>query len=146
MKVFFLLLLLWGAHCSYAQNKVKWVLDFDSEREYIQVRGEIEDGWHLYSVKTNPNAGPIPVQIKSKKSKYVRTKKGFIEKYDALKVFDANFDSDVYIFEKNYLAEQKIKLKKETFLEVTVTYMICNDEMCLPPIDELLSIKLNINE
>ena len=146
MKVFFLLLLLWGAHCSYAQNKVKWVLDFDSEREYIQVRGEIEDGWHLYSVKTNPNAGPIPVQIKSKKSKYVRTKKGFIEKYDALKVFDANFDSDVYIFEKNYLAEQKIKLKKETFLEVTVTYMICNDEMCLPPIDEILSIKLNINE
>ena len=146
MKVFFLLLLLWGAHCSYAQNKVKWVLDFDSEREYIQVRGEIEDGWHLYSVKTNPNAGPIPVQIKSKKSKYVRTTKGFIEKYDALKVFDANFDSDVYIFEKNYLAEQKIKLKKETFLEVTVTYMICNDEMCLPPIDELLSIKLNINE
>ena len=135
-----------GAHHSFTQNKVKWVLDFDSERDYLQVKGDIEEGWHLYSIKTDPNAGPIPVQIKSKKSKYFRSKGGFIEKFDAIKIFDANFDSDVYIFEKNYLAEQKIKLKKETFIEVRVTYMICNDEMCLPPIDELLSIKLNLNE
>ena len=146
MKIFCLVLLLWGAHCSYAQNKVKWVLDFDSERKCLQVKGEIDDGWHLYSLKTDPNAGPIPVQIQSKKSKCFRTKGGFIEKNDAIKVFDANFDSDVYIFDKNYLAEQKIKLKKETLLEVTVTYMICNDQMCLPPIDKLLSIKLNLNE
>ena len=147
MKVFFLLLLLFGGvHDSFAQNKVKWVLDFDSKQDCLQIKGDIEEGWHLYSIKTDPNAGPIPVQIKTKKSKYFRTKNGFVEKYDAIKVFDANFDSDVYIFDKNYLAEQKIKLKKETLLEVTVTYMICNDQMCLPPIDKLLSIKLNLNE
>ena len=146
MKVYFLLLLLLGAHHSFAQNKVKWVLDFDSERDCLKVEGDIEEGWHLYSIKTDPNAGPIPVQIKSKKSKYFRSKSGFIEKYDARKVFDANFDSDVYIFEKNYLAEQQIKLKKNNSIVVTVTYMICNDERCLPPIDEELSIKLNTDD
>ena len=143
MKMFFLLLLLIGASYSFTQNKVEWVLDFDSERNCIQVKGDIEKGWHLYSIKTDPDAGPIPVQITSKSSKCSRSKRGFIEKYDAIKVFDANFDSDVYIFEENYLAEQHIKVKKNNSIVVTVTYMICNDKMCLPPIDKELSIKLN---
>ena len=60
--------------------------------------------------------------------------------------FDANFDSDVFIFEQNYLAEQQIKLKKNSSVNITVTYMICNDERCLPPIDEELSIKLIIDD
>ena len=121
-------------------------MDFDSERNCLQIKGDIEEGWHLYSIKTDLNAGPIPVKIKTKKSKYFRTKNDFVEKYDAIKVFDANFDSDVYIFEKKYFSEQKIKLKKEALAEVTVTYMVCNDQMCLPPIDKLLSLKLNVNE
>ena len=86
--------------------------------------------------------GPFPL----KKSKGFKIKKGFVEKYTAVKYFDANFDSDVFIFEQNYLAEQQLKLKKECSAIITVTYMICNDEMCLPPIDEELSIKLNIDD
>jgi thiol:disulfide interchange protein DsbD len=125
---------------------VKWVLDFDSKLDCLQVEGNIEEGWHLYSIKTDPNAGPIPVQIKSKKARGIKIVSEFVEKTAPAKIFDANFDSDVYIFEKKYFAEQKIKLKKETFVEVTVTYMICNDQMCLPPIDEILSIKLNVDE
>ncbi|MDA9161241.1 protein-disulfide reductase DsbD N-terminal domain-containing protein [Crocinitomicaceae bacterium] len=145
LKILLSLLLL-GVSTSYGQNKVKWGLDFDYNRNVLQLKGEIEEGWHLYSSMTPPEAGPIPVEIKTKKSKGFKIKKGFVEKYDAVKTFDANFDSDVFIFEENYLAEQQIKLKKNSLVNLTVTFMICNHERCLPPIDEELSIKLNTDD
>ena len=132
-----------GASICFGQNHVTWELGFDHERSIIQVKGEIEEGWHLYSSMTPREAGPIPVEIETKKSKGFRAKDQFVEKYDAVKYFDVNFDSDVFIFEQNYLAEQNIKLKKNCSANITVTYMVCNEEMCLPPIDEVLSIKLN---
>lgn len=145
LKILLSLLLL-GVSTSYGQNKVKWGLDFDYNRNVLQLKGEIEEGWHLYSSMTPPEAGPIPVEIKTKKSRGFRIKGRFVEKYDAVKTFDANFDSDVFIFEQNYLAEQQIKLKKNSLVNLTVTFMICNDERCLPPIDEILSIKLNSDD
>lgn len=145
LKILLSLLIL-GVNISFGQNKVKWVLDFDNNRSTLQLKGEIVQGWHLYSSMTPFDAGPIPVEIETKKSKGFRTKGEFVEKYDAVKYFDANFDSDVFIFEQNYLAEQQIKLKKNCAAIITVTYMICNDEMCLPPIDEELSIKLNTDD
>ena len=132
-----------GASICFGQNHVTWELGFDYERSIIQVKGEIEEGWHLYSSMTPIEAGPIPVEIETKKSKGFRAKDQFVEKYDAVKYFDVNFVSDVFIFEQNYLAEQNIKLKKNCSANITVTYMVCNEEMCLPPIDEVLSIKLN---
>ena len=145
LKVLLSLLLLVASN-SYGQNNVKWILDFDNNRKVLQLKGEIEQGWHLYSSMTPIEAGPIPVEIETKKSKGFKIKKGFVEKYTAVKYFDANFDSDVFIFEQNYLAEQQIKLKKNSSVNITVTYMICNDERCLPPIDEELSIKLNTDD
>ena len=145
LKILLSLLIL-GVNISFGQNKVKWVLDFDNNRSTLQLKGEIDQGWHLYSSMTPIEAGPIPVEIETKKSKGFKIKKGFVEKYTAVKYFDANFDSDVFIFEQNYLAEQQLKLKKECSAIITVTYMICNDEMCLPPIDEELSIKLNTDD
>jgi hypothetical protein len=145
LKIVFSLLIL-GVSTSYSQNKVKWKLDFDYNRNVLQLKGEIDHGWHLYSSLTPLEAGPIPVEIKTNKSKGFRTKGAFVEKYDAIKIFDANFDSDVFIFEQNYLAEQQIKLKKNSSVNITVTYMICNDERCLPPIDQELSIKLNTDD
>ena len=143
MKSLFYIVPLFFAHYSSAQKRVHWFLDFNSDVMSLRVTGEIDEGWHLYSVKTDPNAGPIPVQIKTKKIRGLKSKGKFIEKTSPIKTFDANFDSDVFIFEKKYCAEQKIKLRKKTCIEVTVNYMICNDKMCLPPKDEVLSIKLN---
>ena len=80
------------------------------------------------------------------KNRFVKIKVPFVEKTKAIKKFDANFDSDVYIFEDKFLGEFKVKSKKDTILSMSVTYMICNEVMCLPPIDETLSIKLDTNE
>ncbi len=139
-------LLFLGVTLYYAQNKVQWSLHYDDQNELILLHGDIEPGWHLYSVQTPLNAGPIPVEVSVQKNRKIKLRKHFIEKSKAIKKFDTNFESDVYIFEENYVGEQKIKIKKETTLNLTVTYMICNDERCLPPIDEVLSIKLSTHD
>ena len=131
------------------QEHVHWQAEIvDRNERYIpiQVSAEIEPGWHLYSAETPKDAGPIPIGFEIQKNRFVKLKMPFVEKTKAIKKFDANFDSDVYIFEDKFLGEFKVKSKKDTILSMTVTYMICNEVMCLPPIDETLSIKLDTNE
>ena len=149
LKIFFALLIL-GASICFGQNHVTWELGFDYEGSIIQVKGKLKkDG--IYTQCLLIRSGSNSCRNYYKKSKRFKTKGTFVEKYKASKIFDVNFDADVYIFEKNYLAEQQIKLKKnsslnETIIDTTITYMICNDERCLPPIDKKLSIKLNSDE
>jgi len=131
------------------QENVQWQAEVSDRNEKlvsIQITAEIEPGWHLYSAQTPKNAGPIPIAFEVQKNRLVKIKEPFVEKTKAIKKFDANFDSDVYIFEDKFLGEFKVKSKKDTILSMTVTYMICNEVMCLPPIDETLSIKLDTNE
>jgi len=131
------------------QENVQWKAEVSGRNEKllsIQITAEIEPGWHLYSAQTPKNAGPIPVGFEVQKNRFVKIKEPFVEKTKAIKKFDANFDSDVYIFEDKFQGEFKVKSKNDTILNMTVTYMICNEVMCLPPVDEILSIKLDTNE
>ena len=131
------------------QENVQWQAEVSDRNEKlvsIQITAEIEPGWHLYSAQTPKNAGPIPVGFEVQKNRFVKIKEPFVEKTKAIKKFDANFDSDVYIFEDKFQGEFKVKSKNDTILNMTVTYMICNEVMCLPPVDETLSIKLDTNE
>ena len=131
------------------QENVQWQAEVSDRNEKlvsIQITAEIEPGWHLYSAQTPKNAGPIPIAFEVQKNRLIKIKEPFVEKTKAIKKFDANFDSDVYIFEDKFQGEFKVKSKNDTILNMTVTYMICNEVMCLPPVDETLSIKLDTNE
>lgn len=149
MKFLFQVCFSFFGFTAICQEHVNWQADIvDRNERYIpiQVSAEIEPGWHLYSAETPKDAGPIPIGFEIQKNRFVKLKMPFVEKTKAIKKFDANFDSDVYIFEDKFLGEFKVKSKKDTILSMTVTYMICNEVMCLPPIDEMLSIKLDTNE
>lgn len=133
----------------FSQEKVKWsiqALPEPNNLTNIKIRAEIETGWHIYSIQTPENSGPIPISVVINKNRSLKIKGGFIEKSIAINKFDANFDSDVFIFEDKFLGELKVKVKKDTELTTVVTYMVCNEVMCLPPIDFKLSIKLHTNE
>ena len=133
----------------FSQEKVQWsikAVKAQNNLTNIQIQAEIQSGWHVYSVKTPENSGPIPISFALNKNRAVKKKGDFMEKSEAIKKFDANFDSDVFIFEHKFLGELNVKVKKDTELITVVTYMVCNEVMCLPPIDHLLSIKLHTNE
>ena len=149
MKFFFQIYFCLIGSFVICQENVQWQAEVSERNEKlisIQLSAEIEAGWHLYSAQTPKNAGPIPIGFEVQKNRFVKIKVPFVEKTKAIKKFDANFDSDVYIFEDKFLGEFKVKSKKDTILNMTVTYMICNEVMCLPPVDKTLSIKLDTNE
>jgi hypothetical protein len=149
MKSIVLIILIILGNYAFSQNEVSWSIaanNIENDHQNIEVIASIKDGWHLYSVNTPKSAGPIPISVVLDKCKFVKLKSAFVEKSQAIQKFDANFDSDVFIFEDEFRGELEVKVKKDTTLSVTVTYMVCNEIMCLPPIDETLHIKLNINE
>ena len=125
-----------------SQNHVTWVFSFDSTNSNIVVKGTIDKGWHLYSQKTQQNAGPIPVTVSFEKKKGLKLIGPYTEDLVPHEIFDVNFDSQVYLFEDNYLAYQQIKLKSNIELTGTINYMVCDDRQCLPPIDVPFSIQI----
>lgn len=132
-----------------AQNHLSWEFSYDKLNASIVIKGTIDKGWHLYSQKTPANAGPIPVSISIAKQKGTKLIGKFEEKLEPHEIFDVNFDSQVYLFENTYLAEQKIKIKiKKTKtqhlkqLNGSVLYMVCDDTRCMPPIEVPFTIQL----
>ena len=130
-----------------AQNHVTWSFTYDNMNSNIVITGTIDEGWHLYSQKTPANAGPIPVTVNINKKNGLKLIGKFQEKLEPHEIFDVNFDSQVYLFENTYLAEQKIKIKKPKNQQLkqlngSVLYMVCDDARCMPPIEVPFTIQL----
>jgi thiol:disulfide interchange protein DsbD len=130
-----------------AQNHLSWEFSYHKLSASIVIKGTIDKGWHLYSQKTPANAGPIPVSISIDKQKGTKLIGKCEEKLEPHEIFDVNFDSQVYLFENTYLAEQKIKIKKTKTqhlkqLNGRVLYMVCDDTRCMPPIEVPFTIQL----
>ena len=149
LKYFVLLLCLFyiGFSQLTAQNHLSWEFSYDKLNASVVIKGTIDKGWHLYSQKTPANAGPIPVSISIDKQKGTKLIGKFEEKLEPHEIFDVNFDSQVYLFENTYIAEQKIKIKKTKTqhlkqLNGSVLYMVCDETKCLPPIEVPFTIQL----
>lgn len=144
IKALLVILLFLGGAKVFAQNHVNWTVSFNAPTSEIYVKGDIEEHWHLYSNKTPQNAGPVPIEIHLAKSKAYRIKKDFSEQSIPAEVFDPNFESTVFVFENEFESTAKIKIrsKRNVTFEGVITYMVCNETMCLPPIDKPFKIDL----
>lgn len=133
-KLFLFLYFTTFFHLGFTQNHVKWEAYLGENKREIILSGTIEKGWHLYSVSTPENAGPVPVEILLKKNKKYK-QIGKAKEISASKfIYDANFGSNVAIIENEYVASIPIKVKNDCTVSGEVYYMICDDSMCLPPI------------
>lgn len=128
---------------SITQNHITWSFKYEKSSNKLVVSGVIDEHWHVYSNKTNSNAGPIPVTFNFEKNKYIKQNGKPEEIGSPLRIFDQNFDSEVFLFENSYRVEIPFKFKKATTLKGIINYMVCDDKMCLPPIDVHFSIDVN---
>lgn len=125
------------------KNHTRWTYEYDQDMQVLMVYGRLDEGWHTYSQKTKKNAGPIPVTISINKNKDIKVvSKQPQEISPSEKVFDKNFESDVYLFNNIYIGYIKIKVKRPTTISGIVNFMVCDDTQCLPPIDLPFSIKV----
>ncbi|MDP4637026.1 MAG: protein-disulfide reductase DsbD N-terminal domain-containing protein [Crocinitomicaceae bacterium] len=143
MKSLLLVLLMSFTSVMYAQNHVKWTFQYNSKSSAVIATGQIEPGWHLYSQKTDENAGPIPTKMLIEASKNYKIVGEAVEGTVPHEIFDKNFESTVYLFESQYAAEQQITVKKPGTLKGEMQYMICDDTKCLPPISVPFTLEIN---
>lgn len=140
---------------SLSQNKeknVKWIASINNsevkqnEEFKVSIRAEIKKGWHLYSVTTPPE-GAQPTTFKIKESDKFKISSPInqtkpIVKFEELFGANTEYFENVANFDFNVKVLDKIKPGENSFT-IIVEYMMCNDKVCLPPVED--EIKLNIN-
>lgn len=129
-------------------DPVKWKYSSEkvSDKEYtLLLTATIEEHWHLYSQFLDNDDGPIATSFQFDKSSDYELV-GKVEEGKPIKEYDPNFEMDLKFFENKAVFKQKVKVKKEGPLTIkgTLEFMVCNQEMCLPP--EQRDFEITINE
>ena len=140
-NVLFVILSVIVANLSYSQNTVSWTWKYEQSTQSIIFKAQLSDGWHLYSQHVGNDIGPVPTSFSFKPSEKISLIDQVQEPVPIQK-YDENFEATLDFFEHNAEFIQKIDVKENTWIEGFITYMVCNETMCLPPVDLPFSIEI----
>lgn len=139
MRKILLLFLLSAPFICFAQieDPVKWTFTTKKLKDgkyEIHLIATIESGWHIYS-QTTPDGGPVPTAITFSKNPLLALEGNVKEVGKLEKHFEKLFGVEVHQFSNKVDFVQTVKLKAnaKTNLTGAVEFMVCNDEMCMPP-------------
>ena len=127
-------------------DPVKWTATVEkiSDTEYDLVStASIDAGWHLYSQQIYED-GPISTSFRySKNDNYELI--GTTSEDKGKTVNDPVFEMKIKFFEGKAEFRQRIKILNEALSVINgeVTFMVCDDEKCLPPNYKDLRFQLN---
>ncbi|MBN1446702.1 MAG: thioredoxin family protein [Bacteroidetes bacterium] len=119
----------WSARAATAVVQVGSTVD-------VKVTADVNKGWHIYSV-TPMEEGPVPTEIDfAANSPFVRS--GSVRQPKPIVKYDEAFGIDTEYFDDDVTFTLTAKVKKDAKpgkqkVVVEVTFMACNDRMCLPP-------------
>ncbi|HMT51943.1 MAG TPA: protein-disulfide reductase DsbD family protein [Saprospiraceae bacterium] len=121
-----------------SSSPVRWTFELNkiSETDYeIEAVANINPSWVIYSQFTD-DAGPIPTYF-TINGKQVK----FEEKGKLIKEFDEMFDVEVMKFKEKASFVYKIKKEQNPTIDVSVEYMTCDGQRCLPPAEISQNLK-----
>jgi len=142
VKVFCILLVL-VPFSLMAQKPVHWTWNYEASTHEIQFKVELSEGWHVYSQHIKNDVGPVPTQFVFEKTSGIELI-GEVTEPTPVQKYDENFEATLDFFEKEAVFTQKIKGSSGE-VKGTITYMVCNETMCLPPVDLPFLIALDKN-
>ena len=92
-----------------------------------------------------PKGGPVPTTLNFKRNPLVTLDGNVKETGQPKTIHDEIFGVDVKYYAETVSFVQTVKLKSavKTNLSGTIKYMVCNDQMCLPPKTVPFNIQLN---
>lgn len=125
-----------------AQTPAEWTWWGSSSPSELNFKVKIQEGWHLYSQHIQNDIGPVPTSFNIEQLSGIRLVDSVSEP-EPIKKYDENFEATLDFFEGEVLFTQKYTGVPSGPITGTITYMLCNDRMCLPPVDLpfLISIK-----
>jgi len=114
-------------------NPVVWSTSVEQNEEdetVLIATATIEEGWHLYSQHVE-DGGPIPTTFFYPEDLKL---KGETSEGEGKVVQDATFEMQLKYFGTKADFKQVVELKQGlNKINASVEFMVCNDEMCLPP-------------
>lgn len=130
------------------EDNIKWSFDINQvgPQDYELIyRAQISEPWVIYS-KDTPEGGPIPLSVNYNSGNVTVIDEGK-EEGDRKEGYDNMFDMNVikYTYNQEYILKQKVRIT-DISKTVTgyVTFMMCNNEMCLPPRDVDFSFTIRV--
>jgi thiol:disulfide interchange protein DsbD len=123
------------------QGKIKWVYSYNPDQKTIDIQAKIVDGWHLYSQHVSNEIGPVPTSFVFQDNSQIKLI-GKVTEPTPIQKYDENFEAMLDFFEGQVTFSQRISVKGATKVDGVVTYMLCNDTMCLPPVEEHFTIEI----
>lgn len=136
-KLVCLLAIICAVSYTRAQDPVTWKFaakKIDAKTFEIHLSANLDAEWHLYSQST-PAGGPAPTSVTFAKNPLLVFEGSVKEVGNMEKHFEKLFGVQVFQFSDKVDFVQTVKLKSnvKTNLSGTVEFMVCNNEMCLPP-------------
>ena len=118
---------------TFSQDKVIWEISYNKLNSEIHFKAKIKKGWHLYAIYVpSPEDGPLPTSIQFHKKKGVTLKDSLVQHSPIIK-YDKNFGLDLAYYEDTTTFRQPITINKNKgYLNGSIDYMTCNDNMCIP--------------
>lgn len=143
-KINILLLLILCRTDGFGQilKPVTWAYACDKTSGKIFVKAAIAPGWHIYSLHQQ-SGGPVKTSIHF--TGYDRiTLIGPVIEPKPLEKYEKTFGIKVHYFERSVVFYQKMRPPRPpALIKGRVSFMVCNDEKCLPPEDIAFEIAVN---
>lgn len=121
---------------SQIEDPVDWSfkVEQNGDEATLIFHANIEGDWHLYTQNLSGDDGPIPTEFTFTDSPNY-TKVGKTTEPKPIVEYDPNFNMDLGYFKKKVDFKQKIKINstKDFKVKGELTFMVCNNERCLPP-------------
>lgn len=140
-KLALTLSLLMAIVCSTAMaqimNPVKWSAKVDmtgDDEGQVVLTASINNGWHMYSLDCNPDAGPQILEITYPKLDGVKLEGSPVPDKVSHKQYDDMFGAELAWWTQGVTITQKFKATQPEFkIDVMIVCSACNDENCIPP-------------
>ena len=118
-------------------DPVDWSFDVEltgKSQAKLIFKATIEKGWHIYALNLPSDQGPLPTVFTFNPSDDY-TLAGKTREGEFITHFDPNFNMDLNYFEDEAVFTQTINRLSQKDFKVAgeLSFMVCNDEMCLPP-------------
>lgn len=149
------LLTIGAASSLWAQEVATWSASIEQssvkpgEQVLVKVRAVINEKWHIYSA-TPMEEGPEATSIEFSASSALK-RKGAIRQPKPIVKFDEAFSLNTEFFEKKVTFSVPAVVKSnakpgEQKAVVEVTFMACNDRLCIPPKTIEVPLSLTVGE
>ena len=113
----------------------------------LHLDGTIQDGWKMYALDSPPPSRGVQVALDS--TGEALSSAGSVQQAEPKRGYDPNFDMEVSYFEGSAALQVPLSVASSAEtgphrLRGTVTYMVCNANMCLPPTPESFAATVEV--